>query len=112
MYKKLVVKLVEKYYRGYVLFRLSKIGTEWRIVKKMMNMKSNDGGKEWKVTYTTPIYGAWDLICEVSFKNLENLDTVVTSIRMDEEVKDFIEETTTLVSSKPNYPFEEENKSD
>ncbi|MCP4761724.1 MAG: hypothetical protein GY870_08080 [archaeon] len=98
--------MTDKYYRGYILFRLSKIGTEWELVEKLMKMKSDDNGKEWEVSYSTPIYGAWDLICEVSFKKLENLDTVVTSIRMDKDVKDFIEETTTLVSSKPNYPFD------
>jgi len=27
-------------------------------------------------------------------------------IAMDENVKDYIEETTTFVSSKPNYPFD------
>ena len=98
--------MAEKFYRGYILFRLSKIGTEWMLVDKLKTMKSKDNGKEWHVSYATPIYGAWDLICEVSFKQLENLDVVVTSIRMDEEVKDFIEETTTLVSSKPNFPFD------
>ncbi|MHA1821725.1 MAG: hypothetical protein ACTSU2_11010 [Promethearchaeota archaeon] len=101
----------EKYYRGYILFRLSKIGTEWEIVEKMRKMKSPDGGKTWFVDYISPIYGAWDLICEVSFKKLENLDTVVSTIRMDEDVKDYIEETTTLVSSKPNYPFDKEENS-
>jgi hypothetical protein len=95
-----------KYYRGYIIFRLAKIGTEWQVVNKLMKMKSEDNGQEWKVSYATPIYGAWDLIAEVSFSKLENLDVVVTSIRMDEEVKDFIEETTTLVSSKPNYPLD------
>ena len=96
----------DKYYRGYILFRLSKIGTEWKLVEKMKTMMSDDGGDTWKITYATPIYGAWDLICEVSFKVLENLDNVVSAIRMDDDVKDFIEETTTLVSSKPNYPFD------
>ena len=94
-----------KYYRGYILFRLSKIGEEWHLVDKMMKMRSEDDGKQWLVTYCTPIYGPWDVIAEVSFKKLENLDTVVTAIRMDESVKDFIEETTTFVSSKPNYPL-------
>jgi len=95
----------QKYYRGYILFRLSKIGTEWLVVDKMMQMKSNDEGKSWKVTYCTPIYGAWDLIAEVSFTQLEHLDTVVSKIRQDPDVNDFIEETTTLVSSKANYPL-------
>lgn len=95
----------EKYYRAYILFRLSKIGTEWQLVDKMMKMKSEDG-KMWLVTYATVIYGAWDVIAEVSFKKLENLENIVTSIRTDEDIKEIIEETTTLVSSKPNYPFD------
>ena len=96
----------EKYYRAYILFRLSKIGTEWQLVDKMMKMKSEgDDGKMWLVTYVTVIYGAWDVIAEVSFKKLENLDEIVTFIRTDEDVKEIIEETTTLVSSKPNFPF-------
>ena len=33
----------EKYYRGYVLIRLSKIGTEWEISEKMMKMKDPKG---------------------------------------------------------------------
>ncbi len=97
----------EKYYRAYILFRLSKIGTEWQLVDKMMKMKSEDeDGKMWLVTYVTVIYGAWDVIAEVSFKKLENLDEIVTSIRMDEDIKEIIEETTTFVSSKPNFPFD------
>ena len=95
-----------KYYRGYILFRLSIIGKEWHLVDRMMKMKSDDNEKQWLVTYCTPIYGPWDVIAEVSFKKLENLDTVVSTIRMDDNVKDYIEETTTFVSSKPNYPFD------
>ncbi|MHA1338679.1 MAG: hypothetical protein ACTSRZ_01475 [Promethearchaeota archaeon] len=98
--------MTQKYYRGYILFRLAKIGTEWKVVEKMMQMKSEDNGKAWKVTYCTPIYGAWDLLAEVSFTQLEHLDNVVSKIRMDPEVNDFIEETTTLVSCKPNYSLD------
>ena len=79
----------EKYYRAYILFRLSKIGTEWQLVDKMMKMKS-EYGKMWLVTYVTVIYGAWDVIAEVSFKKLENLDKIVTSIRMDEMAEPYI----------------------
>ncbi|SRR6056297_3451365 len=89
------------YYRGYLLVRLARIGTEWDITDKMMGMEDPD--KHWEITYATPIYGAWDLLIEISFKKLENLDTVVTKLRADDDIRDFIEETTTLVSSKPNY---------
>jgi len=91
----------EDFYRGYLLVRLAKIGTEWDICEKMMALK--DPENNWEITFTCPIYGAWDLIIEVSFKRLEDLDTVVTTLRSDEEIRDNIEETTTLVSSKPNY---------
>ena len=67
-------------------------------------MKSKEA-KMWLVTYVTVIYGAWDVIAEISFKKLENLENIVTSIRMDEDVKEIIEETTTLVSSTKNYPL-------
>jgi DNA-binding Lrp family transcriptional regulator len=93
----------DDYYRGYLLVRLAKIGTEWEISDKMMAMSDDSGEKNWDVTFACPIYGAWDLMVEISFKQLENLDQVVTSLRADEEIRDNIEETTTLVSSKPNY---------
>ena len=92
---------MNKCYRGYILARLSRIGTEWQITDKMMTLK----GDSWKVTYCTPIYGSWDLIVEVSFEKLEDLDVVVTRMRSDVEIRENIEETTTLVSSKPNYPL-------
>ena len=91
----------EDFYRGYLLIRLARIGTEWDITGKMMQLEDPDGN--WEITYATPIYGAWDLLIEISFKKLENLDTVVTKLRADNDIRDFIEETTTLVSSKPNY---------
>ena len=98
---------MEKFYRGYVLVRLSKVGEEWKITDKLMKLKDKSGSNSWKVTYATPIYGAWDLICEVSFKKLEDLDIVVTALRADTEIREIIEETTTLVSSKSNFPMDE-----
>jgi DNA-binding Lrp family transcriptional regulator len=94
--------MVEKYYRGYILARLSKIGSEWDMSEKMIKLKDPD--KSWLITYVTPIYGSWDLIIEVSFTKLEDLDYVVTTFRSDESIRENIEETTTIVSSKPNYP--------
>jgi hypothetical protein len=91
----------EKYYRGYVLIRLSKIGTEWEISEKMMKMKDPKGS--WIITYANPVYGSWDIIIEVSFKKLDDLDFVVTSLRSDEKLRENIEETTTIVSSKANW---------
>ena len=88
-------------YRGYLLIRLAKIGTEWLVSEKMMAMVDPD--KNWEITYATPIYGAWDLIVEVLFSRLEDLDLIVTGLRSDEDIRDNIEETTTLVSSRANY---------
>ena len=92
----------DKFFRGYILVRLSKIGVEWNLANRVMSYKPVEG--KWKVTYSTPVFGPWDVIIEISFKKLEDLDEVVTKMREDEEIRGSIEETTTLVSSKPNYP--------
>jgi DNA-binding Lrp family transcriptional regulator len=91
--------MMDKCYRGYILCRLSRIGTEWQLTDKIMELK----GDSWEITYCTPIYGAWDLIVEVSFEKLEDLDVVVTRLRSEPDIREKVEETTTLVSSKPNY---------
>jgi hypothetical protein len=91
------------YYRGYILIRLKTIGTEWKVVKKLTNLQSTDTSEDWKITYVTPIYGGWDIMVECSFTKLQELDKIVTFIRVDEEISSWIEETTTLVSSKPDY---------
>jgi DNA-binding Lrp family transcriptional regulator len=93
-----------KWYRGYVLCRLSKIGAEWDVVNKVIGMRKDDS---WIVTYASPVYGNWDLIIEVSFSQLDELDEIVTGIRTDDDLKDVIEETTTLVTSRPNYPLDD-----
>jgi len=92
------------YYRGYILIRLKIIGTEWKVVEKLTGLKSTDPEEDWKVTYATPIYGGWDIIIECSFTKLKDLDQIVTYCRIDEEMSNWIEETTTLVSSKPDFP--------
>ena len=91
------------YYRGYILIRLKTIGTEWKVVKKLTNLQSKDNTENWKITYVTPIYGGWDIVVECSFTKLQELDKIVTFIRIDEDISPWIEETTTLVSSKPDY---------
>jgi DNA-binding Lrp family transcriptional regulator len=88
-----------------VLCRLSKIGSEWDIVDILKKL-NNDFGDELRVTYASPIYGAWDLIVEVSFAKLEDLDKLVTQIRTNKMLSSWIEETTTFVSSRPDYPWE------
>ncbi|MFW9948893.1 MAG: hypothetical protein ACFFKA_02050 [Candidatus Thorarchaeota archaeon] len=92
------------YYRGYILIRLKTIGTEWKVVDKLTGLKSNLPEENWEITYITPIYGGWDIIVECSFTKLHELDRIVSYIRMDENMSNWIEETTTLVSSKADYP--------
>lgn len=69
----------------------------------MKDLKSTDPGENWMVTYSTPVYGGWDLIIECSFSNLQDLDKIVTFCRVDNELGQWIEETTTLVSSRPDW---------
>ena len=91
------------YYRGYILIRLKIIGKEWDVVEKVSGLKSTEADEDWKVTYSTPIYGGWDLIVECAFSKLQDLDKIVTYLRVDEELAKWIEETTTLCGTKPNY---------
>lgn len=93
------------YYRGYILARLSAIGEEWSIVEKIIELKPKSAEEDWEITYASPVYGMWDIIVEVSFSKLAELDTVVTFLRHEEDFRDRIEETSTLVTSKPNYPL-------
>ena len=86
------------------MIRLKVIGTEWDVVKRLTNLKSTKPDEDWEVTYVTPVYGGWDLIAECIFTKLQELDKIVTYIRVDNDLSSWIEETTTLVSSKPDYP--------
>ncbi len=97
--------MAAKSYRGYILCRLSKIGSEWDIVSELQKINKTLGS-ELKITYASPIYGAWDLMIEVSFVKLEELDKLVTLIRTNQKLQSSIEETTTFVSSRPDYPWE------
>ncbi|MFX0098857.1 MAG: hypothetical protein ACFFCS_04700 [Candidatus Hodarchaeota archaeon] len=96
---------MSKHYRGYILCRLSKIGSEWDIVNALKKI-NEELTSELKVTYASPIYGAWDLIIEASFAKLEELDSLVTKIRTNAGLQENIEETTTFVSSRPDYPWD------
>ena len=92
------------YYRGYILIRLRVIGSEWNFVDKLNGLKSTESEGDWKVTYATPIYGGWDVIVECSFNKLKDLDKIVTFFRVDKDLSQWIEETTTLMGSKIDYP--------
>jgi len=96
--------MIVMYYRGYILIRLKVIGTEWEVVKKLTNLKSSDLDEDWKITYATPVYGGWDVIVECSFSKLKDLDKIVTYCRVDNDLSQWIEETTTLMGSKNDYP--------
>ena len=91
------------FYRGYILVRLKTIGTEWKVVEKLSSLKSTESEENWQVTYVTPVYGGWDLVVECSFTKLQELDKIVAYMRVDDQLSHWIEETTTLVSSKPDY---------
>jgi hypothetical protein len=92
------------YYRGYILIRLKVIGAEYKVVDKLTGLKSTEAEEDWKITYATPIYGGWDVIIECSFRKLKDLDKIVTFCRIDEDLSHWIEETTTLMGSKNDYP--------
>lgn len=88
----------------YILIRLKVIGSEWKVVDKLNGLKSTESEGDWKVTYATPIYGGWDVIVECSFSKLNDLDKIVTFCRVDKDLSQWIEETTTLMGSKNDYP--------
>ncbi|MFX1337365.1 MAG: hypothetical protein ACFFDK_02005 [Promethearchaeota archaeon] len=92
------------YYRGYILMRMRIIGKEWAVVNKLKGLKSTEEGEDWKITYGTPIYGGWDVIIECCFSQLSDLDKIVTYCRIDEELSSWIEETTTLMGGKADFP--------
>ena len=66
-------------------------------------MKPQNHNELWQITYVTPVYGGWDLLAECLFTNLEDLDIIVTFCRTDPELSQWIEATTTLISTKRNY---------
>jgi len=93
----------DKVYRAYLLIRLATVGKEWDVIdtiKKLKSVKNN-----WEITYASPVYGAWDAIAEISFQELSDLDEIVTSFRTQDSLKDVIEETTTVVCTKKDFPW-------
>ena len=93
------------YYRGYILVRLKIIGTQWKIVEKIKSYRPKNS-QDWKITYSSPTYGGWDLIIECAFNNLEDLDEIVSFCRTDSNLKEWIDATTTLISTKKNFEIE------
>lgn len=76
---------------------------QWKIVEKIKGLKAIDHREDWKITYATPVYGGWDIIVECVFSNLEELYKIVAFCRHDEELSQWIETTTTLLSIKKDY---------
>ena len=81
------------------------IGTQWKVAERLEGLKPNDPIESWQITYATPVYGGWDLLAECIFNNLEDLDKIVSFCRSDPELSQWIEATTTLISTKKNYPL-------
>ncbi|MFX1469362.1 MAG: hypothetical protein ACFFB8_11925 [Promethearchaeota archaeon] len=79
------------------------IDTQWKIIEKLYNFKPSNLNEDWQITYATPIYGGWDLLVECKFNNLEDLDKIISLCRFDTELSQWIEATTTLISTKKNY---------
>ena len=81
------------------------IGNQWKVAERLEGLKPNDPNGSWQITYATPVYGGWDLLAECIFNNLEDLDEIVSFCRSDPELSQWIEATTTLISTKKNYPL-------
>ncbi len=79
------------------------IGTEWKIAEKLIGLKSEDPEDDWKITYTIPIYGDWDIIVECSFSKLKDLEKIISFCRIDQELSQWAEEIITLIGSKNNF---------
>ena len=84
------------------MIRLKIIGTQWKIVEKLKDLKPEED-QGWKITYVSPTYGGWDLIIECVFNILEELDKIVSFCREDTDLREWIDATTTLISTKKNF---------
>ena len=85
------------------MIRLKIISNQWNVVEKLKTIKPSNKSEDWQITYATPIYGGWDLLVECKFSNLEDLDKIVFYFRTDKELSQWIEATTTLISTRKNY---------
>ncbi len=81
------------------------IGTQWKIVEKLKHFQPNEG-HSWMITYSSPTYGGWDLIIECLFNNLDDLDKIASFCRTDNDLKEWIDATTTLISTKKSFNLE------
>lgn len=79
------------------------IDTQWKIVEKLNTFQSAHPQKDWKITYISPLHGAWDMMVECAFNELEDLNDILDFCRTDRELIKWIEATTTLISIKKNF---------
>jgi len=84
------------------LVRLKIIGTQWKIVEKLKSLTPKED-QDWNITYASPTYGGWDLMIECVFNSLDDLDEIVSFCRKDNDLKEWIDATTTLISTKRNF---------
>ena len=85
------------------MIRLRIIDTQWDIIKKLKKFNLSSTDENWKITYATPTYGGWDLLIECIFSNLEELDKIISFCRTDNDLRKWIETTTTLISIRRNF---------
>ena len=78
--------------KGYILFRLAKIGVEENVIQKIMAIESN---QNYQVEYCCVVFGAWDLMCEILYKDQTSYAELLTKIRAL-PIRNNIEEMTTL----------------
>jgi len=90
----------KKQFRAYILLRLSAVGKEWEVCDRISSIFERN-----VVPYACPVYGAWDVVVEITFSELNQLDGVVTKIREDSVLKNVCEETTTMVAARNTYPW-------
>jgi hypothetical protein len=74
-----------------------------KVIEKIQHLKPSNSDEDWKITYTTPLYGAWDLLVECIFTKLEEMDKIISFFRNDEDLQQWIEATTTLIGLRPNF---------
>ncbi|MFX1409838.1 MAG: hypothetical protein ACFFA6_05775 [Promethearchaeota archaeon] len=91
------------YFRGYILIRLKIIGTQLKVLEKVKELKSISSDENWKITYATPLYGAWDFLIECVFSDLPDMEEIISFFRNNEELKQWVEATTTLIGLRKNY---------
>lgn len=90
----------KKKFRAYILLRLAGVGDEWEICERLKKIFPLE-----RVPYACPVFGAWDVVIEVTYDELNQLDDVVTKLRNDSVFKEILEETTTMVASRNTYPW-------